>query len=549
MIRVKDHQQRQLFDPWAFLSPKRRRMLDEDWPGLFRRHLLPELPVARMKPFFCQDFGRPSKELHTVLGVLLFQQTMDLTDAETLQQLAYNIQWHYALDLYEESDEAKTISAKTLWSMRQHVMAHNLDEVLFDGITDKLVQVFKVDSRHQRLDSVLIRSNMRRLGRIGIFSRTIFKFLVNLKRQQREIFAAIDSALVARYWGKRALSAFSLVKPTEAEKTLSLVSGDLFELIERFKTQEAVCAMHSYQLMQRVLADQCQVQVDDTGWRHVTVKKSAEVPADSLQNPSDPDASYSGHKGQGYKVQLMESFQPHQEDENRAPALNLITHVAVHRACEGDARALLPALADAKVRGLGPEQLLADTAYGSDANCQLAAAARVELLAPTAKGAGQEPLSGFGFDDNDLVTRCPAGHCPERVFPQTRRSNFGATFALEYCRQCALSAQCPVKPGQRKAYLRYSAKQLRLARRGSATQTSKVHASPKRRVNTLRQNGIKTKCSMLAFTLQASRSDRYQPSQSRCRRRRRPPAEKRLSSPRCAQRDARLTTTRSRGDL
>jgi hypothetical protein len=92
MIRIKDHKQGQLFDPWAFLSPKRRRMLDEDWPGLFREHLLQELPVAQMMPFFRRDFGRPCKELHTVLGVLLFQQSMDLTDAETIQQLAYNIQ-------------------------------------------------------------------------------------------------------------------------------------------------------------------------------------------------------------------------------------------------------------------------------------------------------------------------------------------------------------------------------------------------------------------------------------------------------------------------
>ena len=471
MIRIKDHKQGQLFDPWAFLSPKRRRMLNEDWPGLFREHLLQELPVAQMMPFFRRDFGRPCKELHTVLGVLLFQQSMDLTDAETIQQLAYNIQWHYALDLYEESDEAKTISAKTLWSMRQHMLAHNLDEALFECVTDKLAKVFKVSVSHQRLDSVHIRSNMRRLGRIGIFSRSIFKFLVNLKRQKRELFEAIERALIERYWGKKALAAFSLVKPSQAEKTLKLLSADLLELIEQFKGQPMVCAMHSYQLLRRVLADQCQVQTDEAGGCKVTVKKPAEVPSGSLQNPSDPDASYSGHKGQGYKVQLMESFQARAEDEKKEPVLNLITHVAVHKACEGDARALLPAIADTKVRGLGAEQLLADSAYGSDANCQLAAVAHVELVAPTAKGAGQEPLSGFSFDDRGLVTGCPAGHCPEQVFPQTRRSNFGAAFALQRCRQCALSAQCPVRPGKRNAYLRYSAKQLRLARRRALERT------------------------------------------------------------------------------
>jgi hypothetical protein len=28
-----------------------------------------------------------------------------------------------------------------------------------------------------------------------------------------------------------------------------------------------------------------------------------QIGSDSLQNPSDPDATYSGHKGQGYQVQ------------------------------------------------------------------------------------------------------------------------------------------------------------------------------------------------------------------------------------------------------
>ena len=35
MIHIKDHKQQQLFDPWAHLSPKRRKMLDDHWPGLF----------------------------------------------------------------------------------------------------------------------------------------------------------------------------------------------------------------------------------------------------------------------------------------------------------------------------------------------------------------------------------------------------------------------------------------------------------------------------------------------------------------------------------
>ena len=85
---------------------------------MFREHLLGELPVDLLKPFFTEAFGQPTKELHTLLGIMLFQQTMDLNDAKAVDQPAYNIQWHYALDITEESDEAKYVSEKTLWSTR-----------------------------------------------------------------------------------------------------------------------------------------------------------------------------------------------------------------------------------------------------------------------------------------------------------------------------------------------------------------------------------------------------------------------------------------------
>lgn len=465
MIRIKNHKQQQLFDPWSHLSPKRRKMLDEDWPGLFRENLLEVLPVDQMLPHFANGIGRPSKELYTVLGLLLLQQTMDLTDIAAIEQLAFNIQWHYALNIPEESDDVKYISEKTLYNMRQVMIDNQLDEIMFDAIADKLAIVFGVDAKEQRIDSVHIKSNMRKLGRIGIFSRTIFKFLVNLKRHHRALFNGIDEKIVTRYWGKKALAAFAMVKPSQSEKTLKTVSADLFDLIEQFKDRPKVCSMHSYKLMQRVLAEQCNLSSDADG-RKVTVKKPSEIPSDSLQNPSDPDATYSGHKGQGYQVQVMEIFSRCEDAQEKQQQLNLITHVNVQTACEHDSHALAPAIADTKVRGVAPEKLLADTLYGSDTNDRIAQVADIELVAPTQKGRGkQDLLSQFRFDESGLVTRCPAGHRPDQTSPGTKRSNYGASFDLQRCLGCPLLSQCPVKPGKKKASLRYSEKRRRLAKR------------------------------------------------------------------------------------
>jgi hypothetical protein len=255
MIHIKNHTQKNLFDPWAFLGPKRRKLLDQSWAGLFQKELLGELPVSKLIPFFTHGFGRSTKELYTPLGTHLLQQAHDLTDEETVNQVSFNIQWHYALNITEESDSAKYLSPKTLWNMRSIVVDNALDAILFDHITEKLATLFTVNAHHQRIDSIHIKSNMRRPGRIGIFVSTISKFLVNVKRGHQELFDTIDERIIDRYLSKQSLHCFSMVKPSESATTLASVSSDLFHLVEQFKEQPDITAMHSYKLLERVLKE------------------------------------------------------------------------------------------------------------------------------------------------------------------------------------------------------------------------------------------------------------------------------------------------------
>jgi len=53
--------------PGNFLSQK-HRMLHDGWPGLFREHILPTIPMGKVTKYFNETFGRPSKELYGVLG-------------------------------------------------------------------------------------------------------------------------------------------------------------------------------------------------------------------------------------------------------------------------------------------------------------------------------------------------------------------------------------------------------------------------------------------------------------------------------------------------
>lgn len=85
MINIKNPNQLNIFDPWDFLTPKRRKMLDNSWPGLFREHILPSISVHKVAKYFDETFGRPTKELYAMIGALVLQQPLDLTDEETVR--------------------------------------------------------------------------------------------------------------------------------------------------------------------------------------------------------------------------------------------------------------------------------------------------------------------------------------------------------------------------------------------------------------------------------------------------------------------------------
>jgi len=468
MIHTRDHKTPYLIDPWDYLGPKRRKLLDESWAGLFREHILPGLPVQKIASCYTEGFGRPTKEIYAALGALILQQMHDLTDEETVSQFSFNLQWHYALDIPGESDEAKYLCAKTLWTLRHIVARTSLDRELFTATTETLAKVFGVDTTKQRIDSVHIRSNMRRLGRVCIFSQSIHNFLINLKRQRRALFETIEQQLLDRYLTEKALGCFSLVKPSESAKTLDEVSRDLFSLVERFRENNQVRSLSTFGVLLRVLKDQCDVSAAG----EMTVKAPKEIASSSLQNPSDPDAGYDAHKGQGYQVQVMETYCASPDEAIKDKRLNLITHVEVEPAHVSDVHALIPALESTKERGLAPQEVLADSLYGSDENREKAKELGMEVISPVMGAPKEETLSLADFPQTDkgTIIACPQGHAPVK-FKRGKKNAMSVAFASEQCNVCPLRDRCPVKPGRKRHYLRFDFKALRIANRRAREHT------------------------------------------------------------------------------
>ena len=405
--------------------------------------------------------GRPTKELYSMIGLMILQQMHDLTDDQAAEQFCFNIQWHYALNITNFSDAASYVSNKSLWTMREHLSTDEIYSEIFDSALKILEKSFKIDLSKQRMDSVHVKSNMRRLGRIGVFVRTIKKFLINLKRQHRGLFDQLDPMLTQRYLSKNQESLFAMVKPSESGKSLDQLAEDVFVLTRRFATMPLVQDMSSFKLLIRLFNEQCVVEdIQETAGPKAVARPNKDVPSDSLQNPSDPDAGYSGHKGQGYQVQVVENYSA---DEKKQ--LSLITYVAVESADNHDAGSLLPALDKLEEQGLSPRELLADSLYGSDANCEKALQEHdVTVVSPVMPGNQKKfHLADFTIDNQGRILACPKGVSPDNV----KKTSKGqcAAFPVNVCLECQELKQCPISKGKKACYYRYKEKDVRIANR------------------------------------------------------------------------------------
>jgi hypothetical protein len=430
----------------------------------------------------------------------------------------------------------------TFANFKRRLLTCDLGGVLFADVTKDLIERFAVDCRLQRIDSVHLSSNMKKAGRLAIMSATVEKFLNHLRRRCPRAFEAVDPGLVETYLPDKPGQCFGKhVKPSERETAMLAVATDIYGLVVQFESDPEVAEMERYKILARVLDDQCDVKRDgrplgrlkegadaliradrdtfedwgedleDNPPNEIAMKDPKDVSSGSLQFPTDPDASFSGHKGKGYQAQIVETVVASDDPEVKKRSLNLIVHVEVEGAAKSDAAALRPAVDHLVENDLKPEKLLADTLYGGQENYEYAAANGIELVAPAPGKEGTskvvmneerrdsarnnpamaqstsfthdagdrietmedetEPpktgeakpfrLSDFDRGEDGEIMGCPMG--AGRLGILENGDNRRVAFPLSTCLGCPRRGDCPVKVSKKKAWLCYGKRELGLA--------------------------------------------------------------------------------------
>ena len=453
-----DPRQNLLFDPAeTMFSPMAIRYFKADWPGLFRSQLLAMMPAKELADRFDPVMGTPTKELYSMAGAILLKEYFNMTIEDAVYHYVVDPCWHYALNI---NPTKASMSHASIERYSRYIREEGLAQTIFDRVTGALIEVLELDVSRQRLDSTHIYSDMAIFGRTKLMGVAIKRFLKQLRRKDPTRFDPLPEALRQRY----AVSQAKLFGDHQGtrQQLRQQVAEDLLYLVSRFVDHADIVTMTTYKALQRVLEEQCDVQEEQ-----VTLK--AKPGSDVMQNPSDPDATYDGHKGPGYQAQISETC-------SEANDVQLITGVAVEPAHCSDQDALEPMLDQLEANDRKPELLFADTHYGSDENVEATACRGVDLQSPvsgvTPSNAGDLTIDDFVIDEErQVVARCPAGHEPLSSQYDPKKDQTVTEMDSSHCSTCAFVDQCPVNKAGDRYRVKHTPAQYRLASRRAEQST------------------------------------------------------------------------------
>ena len=467
-----DNLQARLFDDeelawWAtHLSPNALSRLETGWQGIFRRSILKLLPAEQLARHFSEEIGRPSKELYSMAGLMLIAEFKNYTGEQAAEAYTFDAAVQFALNLPRDR---QYLSPRSVDNYRKLFREEELAQEVFVQVSVALVEELELDIKRQRLDSTHVHSHMAQLGRQQLLAVGVRRFLHQLRQKQPALYQGLEDCLRDRYApAETRLFGMGTAKAEEKKMAIRQIGQDMRSLIESFAQEQEVTAMKSYQDMKRLFVEHFEQPEDkepktkkanvegskdegskDEGSKDEGSKDEANPPEPSdqepklrprskdahggstrtLQNPSDSGAGYSGHKGPGYQAQIAQTLPPCDET-GKPEGPGLITALVAQSASVRDNEALPEVLEQQQQSGLMPEEMTADTIYGSDVNVQLCAKNGVELISPVggAPPSKDEPKHNCTLRERERKQR----------LAQRRTAQESAEWKQRYAKRCGI---------------------------------------------------------------------------------------------------------------
>lgn len=435
MYRSNKVQQMSIYDSYLKLPEHIQKLVDKSWAKDFAEYIFPRINEDRFSVLYSEAGSRPNTPVNVIIGSLMLKEYFGQSEEELLMSIYCDVLYQYALHLTQM--EKPPVSDRS-WSRFRERLVEYEEAHGRDLMKEEMESLARITAEHmqlkgnvKRMDSLMVASRCKRMGRL-------------------EIVYAVNERAV------RLMNRLGICEYMPGECMHYLEEDDRNNVIYRCRGAEAGCQIEKaireslalrkaleetglsdkeeYALLCRVIGDH--TETGENGKREVKDKRA--ISASSLQNPSDPDATFrrkAGKEYTGYVGNVVETV-----NEN---GLGVITTMDFEPNTHSDSQFLKDYL-EQKPEGAAPETLLTDGSYGGQENINLAKEKGVELVTTGLSGKDPDVIMGeFELtEDGTRVLRCPMGYAPEKSTYKERDSMCRAKFLRCHCEKCPYRERC-----------------------------------------------------------------------------------------------------------
>lgn len=428
-FQLNNTQQMAMHDSLYNLTEREMKHLKGSWAETFSKKIFPFIKEDRFSILYSDNpASRPNNPVNVYFGLLILRDIFNQSDEEALNSLMFDIRYQHAL--HTTSFKEQPVSKNSLTNFRAAVYRYNQEHGI-DLIQEEIEsqaktfsKILKIEGKTVRMDSLMISSSCRKLSRLEIIYSTVSR-LIKVIDKNTTLAEYFKPYLDESHYNDTIYRSRDKDLNTKIKKVLK----DGVRLYSIYRKDKEIRRTKEFKLLARMLKEQ-------------KGKSSKNISPDSLQNPTDPDATYrkKGKKKHiGYTANIIEKF----DDKNR-----IIEGYDLQKNTYSDQKFAKDTISKLD-KGT---TALADGAYYSEDIDKKARAKGIKMVPTNLVGGGKDNnCDKFEIEEKEhLVKRCPSGYNP--ISSKFKEGSYRAHFDKKHCSSCTFRKDCPVIE-QKKSYL------------------------------------------------------------------------------------------------
>jgi len=431
-FQLNNEQQMAIYDSLFLLTGREIKHLKGSWAEIFSKKIFPFIDEDRFSVLYSDNPAtRPNNPVNVYFGLLILRELFNQSDEEALNALMFDLRYQYAL--HTTSFKEQPVSKNSLTNFRAAVYKYNQEHGVdliqeeIESHAQQFSKLLKIEGKTIRMDSLMVSSSCKKLSRLEIIYSTVARLIKVIDKN------ILPESFKAYLEESHYNDTIYRSRDKDLNSKIKRVLKDGLKLYFLYRKDKEISKTEEFKLLSRMLKEQT---------RKGRIKPSLEISPDSLQNPTDPDATYrkKGKKKHiGYTVNLVEKF----DAKHR-----MITGYDLQKNTYSDQK-----FAQDAIKRLDKETtLLVDGTYYSEDIAKKAEAKGIQMVPTNLVGGGKNSNGAkFEIDEKEhLVKKCPSGHQP--INSSFCNNSYRAHFNQKHCSHCPLRKDCLVVK-QKKSYL------------------------------------------------------------------------------------------------